>query len=527
MKKKIIFRSCTALVVAGLGVGLVATGCGKKEEEEKKYTTAKEHLQYVYEKGSSSALEAVSMSYTTSVKQMKEMTDISKMASFKVTLGEDIKSLAAMLVPQIEQIDDAGVRGEMSYSDDAFRLKLLTTLNSENLLSTMFYLDKEGKAYMSIPELSDAYLDCSEAVEEAKSSMKDMVSSMEDLSELATKEGLLEAMDTNVPELKTIQGLAETFSALFWEHIGDVSESETTLKAEGVEGKYTALSFDVTSEEMCNLVDALADELPKNQDMKDLLKKIDEENYEDMMKEIENADVDQLKKDLEKAKFQADVTLYVNGNEEIHGTEIKVKADNEEGELKILMPVDEEDQFGYLVSAASDGKELGNIKGKGTVKNGSLKGTFGFSLSEEVDLGELKDVSRENILKLDVNEYKVTDQTCSYDMVISTEAMEEIAGFGIKLAGETKDEKSSSSISLVMQDNEALTLTFEAGDCEKLEGGAPEKDSEVFNVNDEEEMEQYIEGIDLESYISDVLDKTGIEMDEEDVLDMIEDVIAS
>lgn len=509
MNKKVILGIGGAVVVGGVGVAVAVSTLGGGDEKQRTFANPQERLQYVLEESGTATWEAVSTSVSNYSNMLKESAEINQMASLDLEVGEGLTSMLSAMSPAFGDLKNVGLRIDTTGKGMMFDAKFLANVNEQDIASMNMHVDIENqKGYFRIPELSDAYLDFSS------------VFTMED-SEFGDMEEFEQALDQimgYIPEEETIKNLFGFCTDIFWKNVGEVTEASEVIKAKDVEETCTAITMSIDGADLYNIFDAFITEVPNNQDIKEVITKIDEDAYTSFLEEIEsiNESKEEMKEEMTSSDFKMDLVWYVSAKNELRGVKLYMVSEDEDVELYCVAPEKGTD-FGYLCYGKVSDKEALRIDGIGSIVNNKMNADYALSISDEF-LGENEMIpSGENLLEFSVTDYDVKAAEKGYinaKVKVYTKAVPMLEQFALEFDSSMSEKEENLSMAVLMNDETMLTLKLKSAEGEKVESCVPGEDDKVYDVQNESDMEAFESEIDLEGFVNDITDKIGISLDE-------------
>lgn len=231
-------------------------------------------------------------------------------------LGFDIDWLKSVgLIAQFERVDDL-------YGANAY-----ASLNDKDIVSGYMVMDQNsGKAYASIPLLSNQYF------------------LVEDFST-----GAMGSLDSVELDPEIMYNLIDRYSEIVLNDITKVTKATKTVKAGGVEAKYTALTVKLDGKTILNILGDVLDEAKDDKDIEDIVRAVltaqgySGEYLDRYVKETMDSIADALEEidemDSKDVPFDVTMVVYVDSLGNICGRDIKI----DEGE-------DDTTKFNYLLT---------------------------------------------------------------------------------------------------------------------------------------------------------------------------------
>lgn len=153
-KKKYIIAAVIAVLL--VAVGAAAANYDTLSNFIRSKGSPESYYRYIAKKDRDKAVDKVVKSYNAMTKSIK-LNDQQKKSTIKVEAGDALKPMLSSVGLESMEIEtNAKVKDKVATS------KSVLKVNGKDAMSYNLYADyKDGKVYMQIPELSDAYLDYS------------------------------------------------------------------------------------------------------------------------------------------------------------------------------------------------------------------------------------------------------------------------------------------------------------------------------------------------------------------------------
>ncbi len=500
----------------------------------KTFSSPEEYYQYIEAKQVDELVDTYMNGYE-SYMDMISFDDKGISVEYTVELGEDLRDLLEMTDVDVSWLEKINYAMDASIKDEALKLEALVGVNDVDILSGNIIMDfAEEYIYMQYPELNEQYIGAS-------------------FDEIGVdyEEGMFEIIEVYkeyFPESEELEDLLKKYITIVLEQIDDVEEETVTLEVGDVSQKCTALEVTIDTETAQKIIEAVMEELSKDEDLEKMLKKCMgiaeemgvedadvDELYDEFMDEIDYAleHIDEI----DMGDVEIVMVVYVNGKGEVIGREIEVEdfkyryAMPREGssfEMECYIEMPDVFSYSYYDTYAEEPQlvEFG-IEGEGKVKGGKITGDF----SVKYDSTTYLDIKVEgyNTKKAKDGEMEGTFTFTLPKSVKSmlTEGMGAevalVAGFldyGIEIDMDTDSDGGTVSIAVV-DDEEflvKLTLETESGKAEKI---SIPSSKEIADPMDEDEMEEWVEDIEWDDILK-KLEKADVD---EEYIEMIEDFI--
>lgn len=540
-------------VVAVIGV-LVAVNFARIENFFRKtFSSSEEYYQFVEAKQVETLVDAYMNGYD-SYMDMLSMDDKSYSVDMTLELGSELKSLMRVTGVDLSWLESANLAVDTNFKDEVFEIASVIGVNDVDILSGNIIVDYEDEnMYMQLPELNELYIGAS--FEDAGMDGEVFEETFE----------IFEAYQEFLPESDALEELLTKYITLALEQIDDVEEKDTTLEVGDVSQKCTALEITIDTETVQKMAEAVLEEVSKDKDLEDMVKKAMEmseemgmadpdmdadDMYDEFLDEVDSA-LERID-EIDMGDVEILMTVYVNGKGEVIGREIEA----EDFKFRYAMPVSgssfemecyvETPNYGGSSAAAvrldedyydyedeDDEPEIFRmgIEGKGKLKGNKITGDFTIK-DNAMSYVDVK-VEGYNIKKAKDGEMVGTFTfTLSKDMksMLKDSGSMALAGYlnyGLEIDMDTDSDGGTVSFALVNDEEFLVKLTMES-DSGKGEKVSIPSSKNVIDAMDEDELEEWVEDIEWDDIIKKLekadVDDDYIEMFEELIEELIDDM---
>ena len=508
-------------VAAVSSVGVLAASGRLGNFIHKNFTSPESYFKYVAQNNTKDTIKSFNTGYSKAVDRFDQVTSVNGSYTVRLDAGSELKPLMGMLDPSLKDIDNASVSVNTSFDDSVQNVQLKANINDADIATVNASIDMENEeGYLQIPELSDSYIDISDGIEEISDELE---------SSGVEYQAMVDEVKNALPDAKTVDKVLNTYVDVAFDNISDVSKSSDKIEAEDVSQSVTALTTTLDGQYAYDTAYEMLETLKDDENIKEIIENVDDSSYDDFHDSISDA-LDSLKdnKDsVDDIEGSADLTLYVNGKGEIAGAEVSVDADGEEVVISSVMPRSGS-KFGYEMKAEYEGMKLFSLTGSGTLKRDVMNGTFNVSVNDDI-LGDLDEYvsDGDDILTIDVKDFDIADSkagSLNGSFTFSTDAVREIKGYKLNVEFAAAKKESSVAVALLYEDDDYAKVTLTSGESEKLETIKPSGSDTVYSVTDDSDMQDYMSEIDIESFIDNINDKCGLDIDLDDFDDIEENL---
>lgn len=505
-KKKII-------IPAAIGVGVAAVGLvGFLMKDKilnvvnKNFQSPTEYYQKVESDNLEKSLDIIEDRYDRAFGLMKN-GNYGKKATIKVELGDTLKSLLASYAPEINSLDSAAVRVGALVEDSAYTVEYAADVNDTQILSCDLFMDlADSKSYITVPELSDSYLDLSSAIASVQESSKDAMALYTQCMEI-------------MPETKEVTQLLKNVTETLYKGMGEATKEEAKLEAAGISAKYTKLSVSADGKAMGNILKDELKVLKDDEMINNLLEDVEDVSEENLTEEYTSS-MDLLIKQIEAGNmdsFQGTLTMdiYVDDEGDIAGREIEFSYDDRKISYHCLNP-QSGGKMGTDFAFGVDGKDYFALTGSGDVSNDGVSGEYTLNISGD---------EKSSTLDFKTKDFKISED--GYLSGTISVSMPEYSGYAFNVTLDQKETESSIRFALEVSGAEWAAVTLETEESNDLSFKQPEDSDMVYDAMDNEQALQYTQELlsNTDAIAEKLADVTG--MDVEQIKEMLQDAVQS
>ncbi len=482
-----VLAGVLGLSIAGSGIGyyLVNKDGGSKDGtlREQKINQVAENINNTVDKAE---------------KIIKGELDYAYDADVTVSFGDGLAELTGG-----QSFDDIKVSTSSKQKGDNTEADVTLFYGDNSVVSVNAFYQRgdNDTAYFQIPELSSAYLKADKATaqqyleQEAGVDLDEIMSSAEtiDFDAQAFVDSLddyAQVVKDNFPEVKE-EGKKE----------GDI---------DGIEYSYTTESYDITEKDAQNMVKAVLEKVKTDENIKKLYdqaaesagEEVDapsfEEAIDEMLEEV-NTDIGE-----EVSDESIELTTY-NDGDDIVGFKLVPNIEDADFELDfVTISTDEAEAIDLTIDIG--GEASFTMKGSITEEDDALNGEYVMNL----DAGEY--VSAEATYTVD--NVKAVDDAFTGSMRIDAKMNsgdQDISGW-VEIISDSNADKTDVKFIVGYNGSEMVTVAVEGKKTEASDVTIPGSDAQVYNALDEEELNKYLEGCDVEGFQEHVKSALGEEL---------------
>lgn len=378
--KKAVFVAAgvAVLAVVLVSVGIVVSAGNMGNFFRRTFSSPEDYYQYVESENAEALAENVSDMYNRILLSNKDLFNSAYNATVTLELddaGKDLLQLAGMAGVDLSALDSASLGGGVAINDDMISMNLSTALNNRDFLTFILLMDiAKGKLFVQLPDLTNTYLGI-DLEDEVGYSYDNFVEEWEDIREA------YEDSVGSLPGQQELAKLLNKYMKIAVSCVEDVDKSSTTLRAEGVEVKCTALEVTIGARDVADMLDAILEEAEDDDDLEDFIIDLAEAFgedggyiYDDLLDELEWA-----YNDLKDVRGGNDIvmTVYVDGKGNVIGREFEA-----DGVLISMLMPEKGGEFGYELSVKRGRNTYLSLTGSGEKDGDVIDGEFSLSCAD-------------------------------------------------------------------------------------------------------------------------------------------------
>lgn len=451
-----------------------------------------------------------------------KLTDTSKAkdtdSSYDVNLDLDLGTFAANLLAG-SGIDISNLSLDFSYDkqgDDTLT-KAAVSLNSKLIASIQaLYNTTSDDAYLIIPELSSSYI---------KFSVMDMLNEV--LSDVNYDEQYGNVLGTDsyslylnkfteylnsLPSEKAIEEAVDLYIDVILSNLfTDVEfKEDVTLNVDDITVKYNSFNVDLTYNRLYSLIDGILDTMLSDDVFGSMIN--------DLLQEYDHTSLQQLSAEFKSSKSElstygtdkiCDITFYIDNKDDVlKGVDISL---NDDSKINMGYKKAADGSKNRMIVYVIEGtQELFTINNRYTEKNDVLNGELVLSYSEydnffneyevtefKADYSDLKYDSEKNILK---------------GSIVLTSTLSELQGASLTLSFDCSEKSSKLTINIAYLAQNLVSLKVDIQENNGRKIPVVDKSQPVYDLsNNVNALNEYINNVDIVSFINDVMNKLGLD----------------
>ncbi len=451
------------------------------------------------------------------------MNDKSVEANISVEFSEDLRDLMSMSGVDFDWLEAANIGMNMSMTEDGMSMGIKGGANKVDLASMNILMDfADEMMYMQVPELNKTYMGADFGDAD--------ISIDEDMWEQ------YDALKQYIPESKELRKLLVKYANIALGAVEDVDKSTEKVKVGDITQNSTALEVTFDSDTVQAMLEAVLEEMLEDKDLEKLFVKVmgmaeevdypvdPDDMYDQFIETVEEA-LDNIE-DFDMGDFEMVMIVYVDGEGNVIGREVEAEG----MKVTYLMP---EKGSKFEMEYAIEMEEYGEIidislEGAGKKKGNKISGEFevkyeGISFADIVvdgyDIEKAKKGESVGSFTISASKSlkKLTDSSLSSsDAALAATIME----YSLQIDMDTDLKGGTVSFTVLDGEDVFAKLTVEAKTGKGTKLSVP-SDKDVLDPNDEDDMEEWVEGVDWDKFIK-TLEKAEIP---DDYIEELEDLI--
>lgn len=494
---KIAIIAVAVAVLAIVGVAGTVNADRISHFIKKKTSSAEEYYRYVEKENRDDVLKSFSASYDATSKKYT-LQDQQKKTSVKVEVGDALKPMVSSFgIESLELEGNSKVKGKEVTGRAVFKA------NDKDALTCITYMNyQENKMYVQFPELTESYLDFSNAFSQTGFNTNTMYAAMQDL-----------------PDGKTIRNIMTTYSDIVYDNFSEVKMSNDTLKVEKISEKCTRLEVKADAKTVYDMIEKAARTLENDKDIKSIIEKADKadtsayadfqqsvrEFYEEMSS-LDDGDADDMDIQME---------VYVDSKGTIIGRNFTVSSDGDTITLNHRVPEDGK-KFASEFSVAVNGVTYVTLSGSGERKSGKVNANYTVSMDESLNedtkavITDTKDMITLKVKDLD--EKALADGIVKGEFTLSSDKIAPVALYSLQCKLDGDKNSSNAEIKVMSGKTPMVTLKVASGKGEDPKVEQPTGAIEEFDATSESDLQRYTGEMDLIGFISKLQDNCGVDL---------------
>ncbi len=494
-KKKSRGKLIAAIVVILILVSGAATAFAFKDKIVNVFSqmtkSPAEYYAYVEEKAikestdelkeyANTAVKDMAVDLTTDVTLNRETLDTLLQSSLGVSLADMEGSIGVTL-------ESFGLNVQAAKKGNKLSETFGVRFNEVDLITMDMFMDlTEQEMLMRFPELSDAYVDFSSALEEGLSEF--------DLDEL---EAFAAGSSIDAADL------LKRYGNIIIKNIEDVEmDKNAEITIDDLSVKCTKLTVTISNDDVKNMLEDILSEAKEDKYILDVLDLygIDEDDYQDMIDQLED-DLEDSSEDL--LEEDIEMLVYVDGDGNIIGREFSM--DGSDASIGYITATKGSETEYKLYVNDDDDNEVINLIGSHTKKNGVYNGSAKLNLSDPYE--EYFTTISLDIDYEDVKSEKKNNHTYHYGTI--TLSSLDLFGIQVEIENSVKDNVQKNKIEFQMGSSPIVTINSKLEYLTDIEVDEPSDSDEVYDIED---IDSYTDSLDLEGYLSNISEKLGIDL---------------
>lgn len=474
---------------------------------KKQFSSPKSYYQYVEKKNADESKDTFTNYYKTLYDTISKR-DEAREATYTIELGDSLKTMLSMTGMDFSSLNSIKLKTNAQLDKNVTKAKMVASFNDKDAATINMYYDLENKEYyLQIPELSKSYLDLSASLKKAA----------ESTDEQKKLYDMMSAPAKFMPTPKQVSTLYDTYSDIVINNLKNVTKKSTTLTVDGVAQKCTKLTVTAKGSDAYKIANEVLTTLKSDKTVKEIITNVDKDSYEDFTSSMSDA-IEELegKKDtMNDSKTEFAMDVYVNEDGTIIGRDITATNDDDSTiKLRSHMP-QKGSKFGYLFDVSVDDTTMVTITGDGTRKGDKLNGNFKLGVDSAHNPLPNYITDTDDIVDIELTDFDLDALKDGYtngSITIKSNSVAALSGYSIKLDMKGSKSKSSCILSIEAAGESLAKITMDSGKGSAPDVNKPSDSDTKYDVSDSTQMQSYTSEIDIQSFLSDLQTKTGLDL---------------
>ena len=536
-KKKIIIAVVTTATVLVGGITAFASKNYIVNAYQKTFYSPEKYYQAVEKRSVNKSLKDVKDNYDYFLdlfKSQKLTTKLSVETSVDSSLFDEYKDkLSGVDLSKLKNISFDFIG---SKDGDEYGYELVGNINNKEVASANMAINFEDeKFYAQIPTISQDYIDVLSSIKEVIGvSSNDITASDKQMIKDATSQDNIEKL---LPDSDKLFDFISDYSDIVVESIDDVSMENGSIAANDVEQKCTILNVNLDGNTFYNILKQVLKNAKDDEFIPDYISNIYDyselfdldDDISDFDKDKYSNSVDELLKELKEhkaditnSKNSIEMTVYVDAKGDVIGRELTFNNidDNTDEHTtiyyyKTVSGKDYGIEAGSYIKTDNKTQELIKLLGGGDYNIKDLNGEFTLSINDENHEASKENDTIEIYIQLkDCNIIALARDQFSGNITISTN-LEDIKDYSLDINIDTKRNSTYTKFTVNGKDKEYGYLSFQMDIYKEATSYMPDNDDNIVTIASKEDLNSYISNFDFDKYINNVLDASGIVIDED------------
>ncbi len=527
-KAKWVLLAAAAVVVV-LVVSIVAAGASLNNAFHKAFSSPEKYYAWVEKQTAKDLASSVAGVYDAYIKDSLNVSDHSSSAEIALEVGEEgseLLSLAGLAGVDLSWLEKLSVSVDSSNKNNMTGVGMSAALNGKQLISGNLLLNMEEPAlYLQVPELTKMYLGMEEdALEEL------LYMDSDDWEEMLESQEATTRVSKALPSSSQVEKLVEKYLNIAFGCVDDVKKKEgKTLKAGGISQKCTLLEATLDAKTMRTISKEVMKELEDDKSFEKMITEaVDAYDGDEDADDVYDAILEEIEYWLEDLEYLAErddvvMKVWVDGKGVVRGRSIEYQSYYGKQELVMAAPR-KGSKVGYEFSMDVDGEDI-KLEGSGKISGHKLDG----EVSVKYNGASLVDVTMKDF---DTNAASKGFLNGSFTIAPASgigRVLGSVSGVSLledmKISLTSKMDKSAIALGMKLYYDEdfmmALSLDYKQGKGEKY---SVPKDSNVIFVEDEDDLEDWMDEIDYDEFL-DKLEDSDLPSEVTDALEDVEDLM--
>lgn len=494
-KKTIGFKIGIALIaVAVIIVGTIGAKAAYRAIRKAMMSTT-EYYQYVEQKNRDEKMETIHDTYNMLYDSVNKESGSQK-ASIKLKVSDTAKSLLSLTGVDFSKLGDLELSVESSKKDSVLSAQYAIKMDNESLITAKAYADtKEKEYYVQVPELSESYLDLSNYTKESD------LYELQDLSDIGKY----------MPKASDVNAVLTTYTDIVIKNAKNVTEAKKSIKAKKISQEVTEYTVTINEKNGIQLCKDILKSAKDDKNIKNIIKLYSEDAYSEYQNGIDNI-LDMIQTNEFSKEDVLTLKTYVDNDDVIVGRELVVIG--ADITIKELCPRDGK-KFGYELSATKGDTTYVTFSGSGEEEADIVNGEFTVGIDESLMEGlDLQLAAYDEIAKIVVKDCdlsNISEGESRGTYTITTEVLPQLANYAFKIKTESNNSDMNTSFAIMAGKDELAAIEMHVKESKTSKNVKPSNSATLYDITSTEDMTAYAAEISLETFLTQLKEKTGID----------------
>ena len=477
------------LIVAVLCVGTAAFAAPKIVRKIKMAAMSpEEYYRYVEKNNLNEHLDALLSGYDMSLEQMKKDT-YGAHQTMKLDLSDTAKSLLSATGVDFTNLKTIEIDLDSSMNKDKIGYKAALMSENEQLIAANVIMDgKSGDMYMQIPEFSESYIRIP----------SEQLSESSDSSDVSKSVKTMTGLGDKMPSRKEINEITDLCIDTALNDLTNIKEEkDANVSAEGIDEKATNYVITLNQKDAQKCVKDVAGKLKDNKTLKDVITRFDEEAYTSFTEAVDNLNSDS---DTSENAESLRMTVSINDSDTIIGRNIEALDDD--GKVTVGLS--------YCIPSDKNAE----VSGTGNIKSDVLNADLSVVSDKAVEaLGQSDKGNELAKIKIENYDYSKSDKAKSSGKftVSASNIIPQINGYSLVYEFDVDGLSSNQKIHVMAGKDKFASLTLDSKTSTDYKAEIPGDSDKIIDSTDSEGMASYADMTKVQSVLSNMFTKLGLD----------------